>query len=222
MAVLAILVGTALLRLEDSPVPSEWNIFTPLAVSDPVSPLTPWKLDWATQDRALCLDVLSGASAFTQMDDLVEGEQCGIAPRVALTRVGNSAIREVETACATALRMTMWERHGLQPAAREILGADVARIREIGSYNCRMIRGSQSRWSTHATAQAIDITGFVLADGREIKLIDDWNGPAPFAEFLRRARDSACDWFGTTLGPDFNALHADHFHLQSRGWGTCR
>jgi hypothetical protein len=35
-------------------------------------------------------------------------------------------------------------------------------------------------------------------------------------------RDSACVWFKTALGPEFNDLHKDHFHLQSRGFGTCR
>lgn len=76
--------------------------------------------------------------------------------------------------------------------------------------------------STHATADAIDITGFGLADGREISLIDDWDGDDAKAAFLRAARESACRWFVTVLSPDYNALHADHFHLQSKGWGACR
>jgi len=65
------------------------------------------------------------------------------------------------------------------------------------------------------------ITGFQFEDGRRLRLIDDWDGGGAEAEFLRQARDGACTWFATTLGPDYNALHADHFHLQSRGWGTC-
>jgi hypothetical protein len=32
----------------------------------------------------------------------------------------------------------------------------------------------------------------------------------------------ACRWFPLVLGPDYNNLHADHFHLQVRGWGFCR
>jgi len=53
-------------------------------------------------------------------------------------------------------------------------------------------------------------------------LIGGWDGAPEEQAFLRAARDGACRWFATTLGPDYNALHADHFHLQSRGWGTCR
>ena len=40
-----------------------------------------------------------------------------------------------------------------------------------------------------------------------------------------RARDAACEVFGTVLSPDYNAAHADHFHLDQevRGWGgVCR
>uniref|UniRef100_UPI0025EFD6C8 extensin family protein n=1 Tax=Pseudooctadecabacter sp. TaxID=1966338 RepID=UPI0025EFD6C8 len=83
-------------------------------------------------------------------------------------------------------------------------------------------QGGSTRWSTHATADAIDVSGFDLADSTTIRLIRDWDGTDDKARFLRAVRDSACTWFATTLGPDYNALHADHFHLQARGWGTCR
>ncbi|MCH2163706.1 MAG: extensin family protein [Marinovum sp.] len=221
IALLALTV-TAALRMEPSPLPPQWNVFEPLDVAAPVTPLTQWKLDWAIQDRAQCLAVLNGAAAFAPMDDLVEGPNCFISPRLELSGVGQSRLDPLEINCATALRLAMWERHGVQPASRELLGAEVSIIRHIGSYNCRPIRGSTRRWSTHATADAIDISGFDLADGRRVRLIQDWVGDDAEAMFLRRVRDTACRWFKTTLGPDYNTLHADHFHLQSRGWGTCR
>jgi hypothetical protein len=43
--------------------------------------------------------------------------------------------------------------------------------------------------------------------------------PAPPKEldknalFLRAVHDQACNFFGTVLGPDANAAHANHFHL---------
>jgi len=76
--------------------------------------------------------------------------------------------------------------------------------------------------SLHATAEAIDIGGFELTNGRRISLLADWNGEQDAQSFLREAKNGACKWFATTLGPDYNSLHADHFHLQSRGWGLCR
>ena len=119
----------------------------------------------------------------------------------------------------------MWEEHSVQPAAQEMLGRQVREIRHIGSYNCRQMRtssGLSQRMSTHATASAIDVAGFQLDDGRVIRLISDWEGDDATAAFLRGVRDGACGWFGLTLSPDFNRLHADHFHLQSSGWGGCR
>ena len=48
-------------------------------------------------------------------------------------------MKRVETSCATALRLAMWEHHAVQPAAREVLGRQAAIFRQIGSYNCRPI-----------------------------------------------------------------------------------
>ena len=165
--------------------------------------------------------MLGQAAEVTPLDDREETNACGITGRVVLRGVGQAALGEVETACATALRLAMWERHDLQPLAQEIFGSSVARIAHIGSYNCRRISGSE-RMSTHARAAAIDVTGFTLTDGTKLRLLNDWTTQGKAAEFLRRARNGSCDWFGTTLGPDYNAAHADHFHLQNEGWGTCR
>ena len=86
----------------------------------------------------------------------------------------------------------------------------------------RTASGPSNRMSTHATADAIDISGFRLANGTQIRLIADWGAASPKSAFLRSVRDGACDWFKMILSPDYNRLHADHFHLQSRGWGLCR
>ena len=215
------LLGSALLRHPDTPLPPRWNVFEPLKVSDPITPLTTWKLDWATSDPKLCAQVMQSAGRVTILEDLEVDENCGIKGRVNLRRVGQASIGPIETSCATALRTAMWEHHGIQPIAREMFNAHVKTIRHVGSYNCRAIAGTE-RWSTHSTASAIDVTGFDLADGTRIRLLKDWDDDDAKAQFLRAVRDASCDWFGTTLGPNYNAAHADHFHLQNRGWGTCR
>lgn len=158
------------------------------------------------------------------MADFEDTDQCHIMGRVDLSRVGGATMRPVETRCAIALRLAMWERHSLQPAAAEI-GKKLSGIDHIGSYNCREMRtGARAtgRMSTHATADAIDIAGFRFSDGTDARLIRDWDKDDSTAAFLRTARDGACVWFRMTLSPDYNALHADHFHLQSQGWGGCR
>lgn len=209
----------------ETPLPPEWNPTVPLAVEHPVTPLTSSKLRMALSDPEQCRAVLSAAAQITPMDPFEATENCHIRNRVALSAVGGARIDRIETSCATALRLAMWERHGVQPAAQEFLGTNATVLRQVGSYNCRPIRTSQgasTRWSTHSTGDAIDITGFDFSDGRRIRLINDWTDGTEEAAFLRAVRDSACTWFATTLGPDFNSLHADHFHLQARGWGTCR
>ncbi|MDA9208085.1 extensin family protein [Octadecabacter sp.] len=220
-----IAIGAVAVLHPESPLPPEWNPNTPLVVDAPVSVLTSWKLRRALNDPAQCLSVLEVASRMSALDPFEETEHCHVRNRVSISGVGQARLDAIDTSCATALRLAMWEHHGIQPAAQELLGTDVSIIRQVGSYNCRPIRttqGASERWSTHSTADAIDISGFDLADGRRIRLIDDWEGEDATAAFLHAVRDSACTWFATTLGPDYNSLHADHFHLQARGWGTCR
>lgn len=226
LAVLGGITGLLLALFHpETPLPNEWNPTKPLAVFDPVTPLTSSKLRAALNDPAQCIATLQTAATASPLPPLEASEDCHVRNRVSLTSVGATRIDTVETSCATALRLAMWERHGVQPLARDILGTDVSVIRQIGSYNCRPIRttnGNSTRWSTHSTADAIDITGFDFANGTRVRLLSDWDGDSAEARFLRKVRDSACDWFATTLGPDYNSLHADHFHLQARGWGTCR
>ncbi|WP_424436266.1 extensin family protein [Planktotalea sp.] len=210
-----------MLRHPDTPLPPPWNVFAPLEVSDPITPVTAWKLDWAASDPQLCHAVMQNAGRISKMSDLVVDDNCGIEGRVTLRRVGQSEIDPLETSCATALRLAMWEEHGIQPIAQDMFGARVKQIRHVGSYNCRRIAGTD-RMSTHSTADAIDIIGFDLTDSTRIRLLRDWDDDDDKARFLRLVRDTSCDWFGTTLGPDYNAAHADHFHLQNKGWGTCR
>lgn len=124
--------------------------------------------------------------------------------------------------CDLAKAFGEWARFGVDRAARQILGSRLARIETMGSYSCRNVAGSARR-SAHARAEAIDVSGFVLADGRRIDLRRDWDGgDAATREFLRVVHASACKRFGTVLGPEYNAAHADHFHLEGTGAKFCR
>lgn len=209
----------------DTPLPREWNPTQPLLITDPVTPLTGWKLNRALASTDQCLATLQGYAALEPLTPLEQSEQCFIRDRVDLRAVGDARLAPVETRCNIALRMAMWERHSVQSAAQEFFGTSVSSISHFGSYSCRVMRtssGPSTRMSTHATADAIDISGFGLADGTQVNLLTDWKSDGPKADFLREVRDGACKWFSLTLSPDYNRLHADHFHLQSRGWGLCR
>jgi hypothetical protein len=92
----------------------------------------------------------------------------------------------------------------------------------MGSYNCRNVAGSD-RLSAHANANAIDVSGFVLADGRRITVLGGWTrGTRAEREFLRVIHGSACKRFGTVLGPGYNAAHANHLHLEHSSSAFCR
>ncbi|WP_170410734.1 extensin-like domain-containing protein [Ruegeria atlantica] len=229
IAVVAILLGGGgwwLLAHPETPVPPHWNPLRELKVNAPVTPVTRFQLNRALANEGQCRAVLAEAGVnFEAMEDLVVDENCGIAGRGRLSALVASKVEAVETSCTTTLRLTMWEHHVVQPAAQSLLGTQVSRLRHVGSYNCRQMRtaqGKSSGWSSHATADSIDIVGVQLADGRSLTLLSDWGTEGPEALFLREIWQGACDWFRVVLGPDFNRLHADHFHLQGPGWGYCR
>jgi hypothetical protein len=104
----------------------------------------------------------------------------------------------------------------------------VVEIDHFGSYNCRRMYGRASEpWSEHAHANALDVAGFRLEDGRQISVAADWNDKGAKGRFLHQVRDGACRLFATVLSPDYNAAHHDHLHLDEAGrgawgWRACR
>lgn len=92
----------------------------------------------------------------------------------------------------------------------------------MGSYNCRNVAGAGRR-SAHATASAIDVSGFILADGRRITVSGNWHDQSPkVRQFFATIHASACKRFGTVLGPAYNAAHYDHLHLELSGSAFCK
>lgn len=225
LLVLVILAIWPLMYHPQTPLPDEWNPTEPLTIADPLSPLTDWKVRSAVAQPGACADTLEAeGSILRRLKAFTASDQCGISQRVELRQVGQSRVRPFETTCEIGLRMALWEQHVLQPEARKLFDQGIHEIRHFSSYNCRRIRtssGTGSRMSTHATARAVDVSGFVLDDGTLIDLRQHWNGGDAKAQFLRIAQRGACENFGLVLGPEYNALHADHFHIQLDGIG-CR
>jgi len=125
-------------------------------------------------------------------------------------------------ACPLAQTVSAWARYGVDRAARQMLGSPLVRIETFGAYSCRNVAGTARR-SAHANALALDVSAFVLADGRRITLQEGWDGGTEAERrFLRVVHASACKRFGTVLSPDYNAAHADHFHLEAGDGSFCR
>ena len=110
------------------------------------------------------------------------------------------------------------------PAAQRRFGEEVARIELAApAYQCRPIAGRRDRrMSEHANANAIDIGGFTLADGRVVTVAAGWRGTAAERGFLRDVRDGACDYFNAVLSPEYNRAHGDHFHFDLGRDDICR
>jgi len=180
------------------------------------------------EDRQ-CLGALGQTGAqFTPLPDRYLNDGCSNLGTVQLHAIsGEGATLGVNNigpvTCQVSAVFAAWARFGVDRAARTILGSPLVSIQTMGSYSCRNVAGS-SRRSGHASASAIDIAGFVLADGRRITVAEDWDGSSEEREFLRAVQASACRRFATVLGPAYNAAHHDHFHVEGviEGDSYCR
>jgi hypothetical protein len=116
--------------------------------------------------------------------------------------------------CPMVHAVDYWTNHVVKPAARRHLGADVVAVKVASSYACRpMNHVSGSFLSEHGHANAVDVSGFGLADGRVVKVTGWWNGSTAERRFLREVRSGSCSVFTTVLGPGYDRLHHDHLHL---------
>ncbi|MFW2350693.1 extensin family protein [Qipengyuania sp.] len=220
LVLLAVLL-TGRVWLAEHPEHDPW---APLDLRDPPGWATEAKLLALRDDVAACRAVLTRSAVAHRVLDPV-GE--GACRREDRTRLGDFPLVPDTPAvtCPASIALLLWQREVLDPEAQARLGSPIARIEHLGAYSCRRLYGRDTGpWSEHATANAIDIAGFVLEDGTRISVLRDWEGDGPKARFLRRVRDGACDGFATVLSPDYNAAHADHLHLDmSPRWrGVCR
>ncbi len=171
----------------------------------------------ATPDNALlkaCVGQLERIGAqFSILPDQYAGN-CSAINTVKLTGAGVEVTNLTATQCPLARAFANWVQGAVQQAARESFGKSVMRVETMGSYACRSVKGvASTRLSEHAYANAIDVSGFVLSDGRRITLATDWSGARDTAAFLRMVRDQACKQFRTVLSPDYNAAHYNHLHF---------
>jgi len=133
---------------------------------------------------------------------------CGVEEPVRVTAIDGIRLNSPATIdCNTATALRSWIDEGLRPAFR---GPEVVELRIAASYICRPrnnVRGAKI--SEHGRGNAIDISGFILSNGRELSVASDYN------RTIRRAHKAACGIFGTTLGPGSDGYHEDHLHFDT-------
>ena len=121
---------------------------------------------------------------------------------------------EVITDCGMASALPEW----VEAVDSYLKGRENTEIAEVTvgtSYMCRNVNNSSSgNLSFHAFADALDVVGFKLEDGRFVTVEGGWaDALSSEGRLLRFAHDAACTRFTTTLGPEANALHHDHLHI---------
>jgi len=221
----AVLLGCCALALLARAAPPQDLPWMPLSLSEPVGMATGPKLASLASRPDTCSRLLAeaGVSA-TPAPDQDDGGFCRIRQGVRLQGgVDPMAPKGLVTRCPLAAAYVVWDRQVLQPAARAAYGASVRSVETFGTYACRRMYGRADQPpSEHARADAVDVSGFVLEDGRRVSVERGWRGRPEDQRFLRRVRDGGCRLFGVTLSPDFNKAHRNHLHLDMGGFHACR
>jgi len=202
--------------------PPRHNPFAPVDLTEQPGLGTWHKLTRVKKNHELCFKALDDAGVlYTPLPDSARGEKCGLYNGLTLDRSLTPYSATLRMTCAETAALYVWERHVARPAAIKYFSTPIARIETYGSYSCRNIAGS-GRLSEHAASNAIDISGFRLEDGRLIDVKTFWGKGGKEDQFLHLVHDRACSLFSVTLGPDYNAAHADHFHMDMGSGRACR
>ena len=180
----------------------------------------PQRPAWRGQAEQACLaQKLVTASAYVQPSKSIDGPGiCGLDHPFKVTALAGGTVALNSTAtigCPLTAAMDQWVNEIVQPIAKARFGQAVAQIDSMGSYGCRPIDNIRgAKLSEHSFGNAIDIGGFRLADGHEIKVVKAWTrGSDQEQAFLREVQAGACNLFTTVLAPGSDAFHYNHIHL---------
>ncbi|MGC1504141.1 MAG: extensin family protein [Sulfitobacter sp.] len=158
-------------------------------------------------------------------DTAIQGEQlgrvtgklqgCGIENAVRVRSVSGVGLSQRAVMdCKTADALKVWLDGAAKPALSK-QGGGLSSIRVAAHYACRSRNNQKgAKLSEHGKGRAIDISGFKLADGSEISVLNGWNAQR-YSKAMRRMHKGACGPFGTVLGPKANRFHLDHFHFDT-------
>jgi len=153
-------------------------------------------------------------------------DSAGDCPLTAVVRVRNCGPGPLSSSfiasCPLALSSALFIQQQARPLTQTIMGSELKRIEHLGSFACRNIyHRPDARRSEHAGAEALDISAFQLSDGQRVTVLRGWREDKT-QPWLKALLSASCDYYGNGLGPEYNAAHANHFHLGMRGFGLCR
>jgi hypothetical protein len=185
-----------------SPVPPAAAAATPPtpdgATPAAVPPPDVWTPAQLAAGLRQCLQLLTPTGADIVIEEPMKHGQCGTPVPLELRSVGSPAEKvEFHPAptmnCRLAAELSSWVEKVLQPAAQQVLGSRIKQIIGASSYSCRNIYNNPKlSLSEHATGNAVDIVGFVTADGRTITVSKGWGvTERDVAEAKKKASEKA-------------------------------
>jgi len=193
----------------------------------------PQRAAWRDQAEAACMASrqVQISSYVSLRGKAIDGPgTCGMQQPLKVSAFSNGGIGLTSSAtlsCPVVATTDKWLAEVVQPAAMNVLGAQVIELR-AGSYSCRAMNNgtATTRTSEHAFGNAVDVFSFRLNDNRVITVKDGWRGSPEEQNFLREVFVGACQHFSTVLGPGADPLHYDHFHIDlarhSKGRHICK
>jgi hypothetical protein len=172
-----------------------------------------------------CYAAIGKAKGWTTapMADTFPSAGCGLRSAIKVKASFIPIAREIDIGCPMAAALHLWMREHVQPAARLHLKMQVTSIETYGTYACRTRNNRPgARLSEHATANAIDISAFVLSDGHRLRVADFGRMTENERNFMQNSRKGGCRLFSVVLGPGSDGAHEDHFHFDLGQWRVCK
>ncbi|WP_400174393.1 extensin family protein [Enterobacter hormaechei] len=205
-------------------LPPHYNPFVPLTLDDPPGKITQFKVRRLTPQA--CADLLAQANQRQLIRTQAVADSAGECPLSNVVRVRDfgpvSLNGSFLASCPLALSSALFVSQQARPLTKTWTGSELTRIEHLGSFACRNIYSRpDARRSEHATADALDISAFRLANGQRVTVLNGWKAEKT-QPWLQALLSASCGYYGNALGPDYNAAHANHFHLGMRGYGLCR
>lgn len=209
-----------------APRPAPSRPLPPLDLNAPSSAQVQQQLYALRANPAQCQSLLKQAQDLVvePLKDWQDAPTCTVSNSSRMLSALALPDRKLPLTCPMIAGYHLWVRESVLPLARKYFGQDIKTVETFGSYACRNRNGqTNAPVSEHASANALDVAGFLLADGRRIRVHRDWNsGDGTVRAFLRETHRSACRYFSIVLGPDADAYHKDHFHFDMGPWRKCQ
>lgn len=161
----------------------------------------------AASDYAACVSELTSQKVVFEQLATAKEEGCELSGAVKLLSI-STPFGEVSLAskptmlCSFGRQFSGWVRDVAAPLTLGYTGQKLGQIETGSAFSCRPRYDKAGLVpSEHAKGDAIDISSFVLADGRRISAKPQNSYISLSRDLILALRTTACDYFTTVLGP---------------------